>query len=218
MALHARARTGRGQHVDVSMLDGQISLLTYQAGSFLQTGAQPSRRGNRHPSIVPYETLQAADGYLNLAVGNDSQWRALCEAVGAPLDALAADPRFATNAARVEHRDALLDTLGPLIATRPVRAWIELCDGAGVPAGPILTVADALCHPQVEARGMVVPLAHPTAGPIRVTGVPVRLSETPGQVRTAPPRLGEHTRSALADLLGLDGAALDALTKEGVIR
>jgi formyl-CoA transferase/CoA:oxalate CoA-transferase len=218
VALHARERTGRGQHVDVSMLDGQISLLTYQAGSFLQTGAEPARRGNRHPSIVPYETLPAKDGHLNLAIGNDSQWRALCEAVGAPLQALASDPRFATNAARVEHHDALLEILSPLIAARPVGAWIELCDGAGVPAGPILSVADALRHPQVEARKMVVPLEHPTAGPIRVTGVPVRLSETPGQVRSAPPRLGEHTRRTLAELCGLDDAALDALTDEGVIR
>lgn len=218
VALHARERTGRGQHVDISMLDGQISLLTYQAGSHLQTGAVPSRRGNRHPSIVPYETLRAKDGFINIAVGNDAQWRALLTGVGAPLAALAADPRFATNAGRVEHRDALMETFAPLVASRTVAAWIELCDRAGVPVGPILSVAEALAHPQVAAREMVVPLEHPTAGPIRVTGVPVRLSETPGRVRTPPPRIGEHTRRALSELLGLDAAALDGLTKDGVIR
>ena len=218
VALHARARTGRGQHVDVSMLDGQISLLTYHAGIHFATGAVPTRKGNQHPSISPYETYRARDGFVNLAVGNDGQWRALCRAVGAPLDALAEDPRFATNAARVGHRAELAAILEPIVAARDVADWLALCDGAGIPSGPILDVGQALAHPQVQARGMVVPLQHPTAGPIRVTGVPVRLSDTPGAVRTPPPRLGEHTRAVLAEVLGLDGAAIDALVREGGAR
>ncbi len=217
VALHARQRTGRGQHVDVSMLDGQIALLTYHAGIHFATGGVPARRGNQHPSITPYETYRASDGFVNIAVGNDPQWRALCKAVGAPLAALADDARFATNAARVGRRDELAAIIEPIIAARTVAAWIALCDGAGIPCGPILNVAEALAHPQVKARDMVVPLAHPTAGDIRVTGVPVKLSETPGAVRTPPPRLGEHTRAVLADMLGLDDAQLDQLMAEGAL-
>jgi crotonobetainyl-CoA:carnitine CoA-transferase CaiB-like acyl-CoA transferase len=214
-ALHARQRTGRGQHVDVSMLDGQISLLTYHAGIHFATGGVPTRRGNQHPSITPYETYRARDGFVNIAVGNDAQWRALCAAAGEPLTALATDPRFATNAARVERRPELAALLEPVVAERTVDDWIALCDGAGIPVGPILDVGQALAHPQVQARGMVVPLQHATAGDIRVTGVPVRLSDTPGAVRTAPPRLGEHTRGVLREVLSLDDAAIDRLVEEG---
>jgi crotonobetainyl-CoA:carnitine CoA-transferase CaiB-like acyl-CoA transferase len=215
VALHARGRTGRGQHVDISMLDGQIALLTYHAGIHFATGAVPARRGNQHPSISPYETYRASDGFVNIAVGNDAQWRALCAAVGEPLAALAGDPELATNAARVQHRARLAALLEPLVAARPVDEWIALCDGAGIPCGPILDVAQALAHPQVRARDMVVPLAHPAAGDIRVTGVPVKLSETPGAVRTPPPRLGEQTRAVLAEVLGVDEAELDRLVEEG---
>jgi crotonobetainyl-CoA:carnitine CoA-transferase CaiB-like acyl-CoA transferase len=217
VALHARQRTGRGQHVDISMLDGQIALLTYHAGIHFATGAVPARRGNQHPSITPYETYRASDGFVNIAVGNDLQWRALCRAAGAPLATLGDDARFATNAARVGRRDELAAILEPLIAARTVDAWIALCDGAGIPCGPILNVAQALAHPQVQARGMVVPLSHPTAGDIRVTGVPVKLSETPGSVRTPPPRLGEHTRAVLTEWLGLNDAQLDQLMEEGAL-
>jgi formyl-CoA transferase/CoA:oxalate CoA-transferase len=217
VALHARQRTGRGQHVDVSMLDGQISLLTYHAGAFFHTGRVPARRGNQHPSIVPYETFEASDGWFNLAVGNDSLWRDFCAAVGVPLAEAVGDPRFATNQARVENRVALGEVLRPLFASRTVADWMVLCDQAGVPSGPILDVGQALNHPQVLARGMVTTVEHPTAGPLKVTGVPVRLSETPGAVRTPPPRLGEQTNAALGELLGLDGAALESLRKSGVI-
>ncbi len=216
LALRARERTGRGQHVDVSMLDGQISLLTYHAGAHLNAGAQPTRMGNRHPSIVPYETYRAADGWLNVGVGNDALYRAFAARVLERPD-LATDERFTTNARRVKNRDALNAVLEPLLAARPLAHWLPLLEAAGIPCGPIHTVAEALAHPQVAARGMVVPVEHPTAGPVRVTGVPVRLSETPGAVRTPPPRLGEHTRSLLAELCGLDGAALDELQRKGVI-
>jgi formyl-CoA transferase/CoA:oxalate CoA-transferase len=217
VALHARHRTGRGQHVDISMLDGQISLLTFQAGSFFATGNVPSRRGNRHPSIVPYETFRASDGWVNIACGNDSLFRALCSAVP-ELAALADDSRFRSNAERVAHREALTAILDPLVASRPVAHWVELCERAGIPTGPILDVGQALSHPQVAARDMVVPLRHPSAGEVRVTGVPVKLSETPGSVRHPAPLLGQHTRPALKDLLGLDDARLAELADAGVIR
>jgi len=217
VALHARARTGRGQHVDVSMLDGQISLLTFHAGSFFVTGQSPTRRGNQHPSIVPYETFRASDGWVNIACGNDALFRALCARVP-ELAALPADARFATNGARVQNRVALGQLLDPLVASKPVAHWLEVCESAGIPCGPIMSVADALGHPQVQARRMVTTVEHATAGPVRVTGVPVALSETPGLVRTAAPTLGQHTRTALGELLGLDGAGLDALEREGAIQ
>ena len=234
VALHARARTGRGQHVDVSMLDGQIALLTYHASAYLATGKLPRRLGNRHGSIVPYETHRAADGWLNVAVGNDAMFTALCTRVlphagvaaeaghtsvasVAALADLATDPRFCTNAARVEHRDALDQILAPLFPTRPLATWLDLLDAAGIPAGPIYTVAEALDHPQIAARNMVVGLEHPSAGPIRLAGVPVQLSETPGSVRTPPPRLGEQTAAILRDYAGLSPERIADLTSRGII-
>lgn len=216
VALHARERTGRGQHVDVSMLDGQISLLTYYAGNFFATGETPVRMGNRHPSIVPYGTFRSRDGYFNLACGTDAMWRALAGEVLGRTD-LASDPRFATNAGRVERRNELLQEVEQILATQPSAWWLACLEAAGIPCGPIYTVAEALGHPQVQARDMVVGLKHATAGDLQVTGVPVRLSETPGSVRTPPPRLGEHTRQVLGELLGKTGKELDELARRGVI-
>jgi formyl-CoA transferase/CoA:oxalate CoA-transferase len=217
VALHARQRTGRGQHVDVSMLDGQISLLTFHSGSYFATGNVPVRRGNRHPSIVPYETFQAADGWVNIACGNDALFRALCTSVP-ELARYADDPKFSTNAERVAHRAELEQLLDPLIAARPVADWIALCEKAGIPCGPILNVADALTHPQTLARNMVVPVEHPQAGAMRTLGVPVRLSETPGAVTKAAPLLGQHTRATLRELLSLSDDDLNLLEKDGVVK
>jgi formyl-CoA transferase/CoA:oxalate CoA-transferase len=210
VALEARARTGRGQHVDVSMLDGQIALLSYHAQAHL-AGAPAVRHGNAHPSVAPYQTYRARDGWVNIAVANDRHWRGFCERVlGRPE--LAADARFATNARRVEARAALAALLEPLVATRDVADWVAACDAAGVPAGPILGVAEALAHPQVLARAMVTEVDG-----FRTLGVPVKLSETPGAVRSRPPRRGEHGRDLLAELLALDPAEIDRLIAEGVV-
>ncbi len=216
LALYARERSGRGQHVDISMLDGQVSLLSYHAGRYFGTAEVPRRMGNRHPTIVPYQTFAAADGYFNLAVGNDRLWRSFCAALG--LEELQADPRFETNALRVQNADALLPGLAARFATEPVAHWLALMDQAGVPAGPILDLAGTLSHPQVLARGMVVELPHPTAGSVKVTGCPIRLSDTPAQLGPAPPLLGQHSGEILAEVLGYDEARLAALREQAVIR
>lgn len=216
VALHARARTGRGQHVDVSMLDGQIALLTYHAGALLNTGVAPERLGNRHPSIVPYETYRVADGWLNLAVGNDALFATLCRDV-LGLPELCLDARFATNTARVAHRGELGAVLEPAFRSRPLAEWLARLDASGVPAGPIYSVAEALAHPQLAARDMLVEVPHASAGPVRMTGVPVRLSETPGAVRSAAPRLGAQTSALLREVLDLKDAELAELEHAGII-
>lgn len=215
LAIIARTRTGRGQKVDISMLDGQVSLLTYQAGIYFATGRVPGRMGNRHPSITPYECYAAADGFLNLAVGNDSLWRAFCTA--ADVEPLARDPRFLVNRDRVQNREALEAEIGPLLKKRTVAEWIARFDAAGVPCGPVLPIDQVLTHPQVEARGMVVSQAHPVAGRIRTTGVPIKLSDTPGAVGAPPPLLGEHTSRVLEQVLGLGAAEIAALKRDGAI-
>ncbi len=215
LALIARSRTGRGQKVDVSMLDGQVSLLTYQAGIYFATGVVPSRMGNRHPTIAPYETCMVRDGYMNLAVGNDALWAAFCQAAGLPH--LREDPRFETNGQRVVHRDVLFDELGPILKQHTLAEWIERLDAAGVPCGPVLTLDKVLAHPQVVARDMVVTQQHPVAGEIKTTGIPVRLSDTPGEVADAPPLLGQHTRSVLEDLLGLSPGELEKLEQDRIV-
>jgi crotonobetainyl-CoA:carnitine CoA-transferase CaiB-like acyl-CoA transferase len=214
-ALYARETTGRGQRIDVALLDGMISFLTYQAGIYFATEKSPSRMGNLHPTIMPYETFEAADGYLNVAVGNTSLFQRFCQVLDRP--ALAADPRFETDAGRVEHRAALRPILEPLLRARPVAAWIEAFTAAGIPCGSIKTVAEVFASPQVLAREMVRTLAHPKVGPVKVTGNPLKMSETPGAVEQPPPLLGEHTDQVLTEWLGLDGEARMALRRDGVI-
>ncbi len=214
LALLARDRTGRGQHVDVAMLDGQVSLLTYLASAWLNAGVEPPRVGNRHLSVAPYSAYRAADGWLNLAVANDALWAKFCALLERPD--LLEDARFATNPDRVRNVEALDAALAPTLAQRTVAGWLEVLDAAGIPAGPILTVPQVLGHPQLLARGMVPSLPHPTLGTVRATGVPVRLSDTPGAARTAPPALGEHTDAVLTEL-GYDAAAIAALREARVV-
>lgn len=215
LALHRREQTGRGDTVDVAMLDSVVSLLTYQASAWLNAGKAPRRAGNRHPSIAPYETFRAADGWLNLAIGNDALWRKLCDVVAHPE--LKDDPRFATNPQRVAHREALLEVVQGILAGRTVAEWMELLDTAGVPCGPILEVEQTLQHEAVLGRDLVVDLPHPTAGTVRTTGVTVKMDEAPGRIRTAPPRLGEHTEAVLTEVLGLTADRLETLRRAGVI-
>jgi crotonobetainyl-CoA:carnitine CoA-transferase CaiB-like acyl-CoA transferase len=215
LALLARGQTGRGQKVDIGMLDCQVALLTYQAGIYFATGESPERIGNRHPTICPYETFESRDGYLNLACGNDSLWRAFCEVSG--LETLTEDPRFRTNPERVEHAEELRSLLQPVIRQKTTAEWIERLRSRGVPSGRIQSVEEVCEHPQVKAREMVVGVEHPTTGPIRVTGVPIKLSATPGAVDSPPPLLGEHTAEIMSDWLGTSEREVDGLRRDGVL-
>jgi crotonobetainyl-CoA:carnitine CoA-transferase CaiB-like acyl-CoA transferase len=198
LALQARQRTGRGQKVDVSLLDGQVSLLTYQAGIYFGTGQSPNRKGNQHPTIVPYETFQARDRYFNLAVGNDRLWQQFCDLLGRQD----LKEQFPTNPQRVEQHDKLFPMLQQIFAGKTADEWLALLEKAGIPCGPIYTVAEALEHPQVKAREMVVERPHPKLGKVKLTGVPVKLSDTPGEAGAAPPLLGQHTEEILRELGG----------------
>jgi crotonobetainyl-CoA:carnitine CoA-transferase CaiB-like acyl-CoA transferase len=216
LALIARARTGRGQWVDVGLLDSVAALLTYQASRHFATGESPARAGNRHLTIAPYETFDTADGVLVLAVGNDSLWQRFCRAAG--LDDLARDERFTTNADRVTNYAALQPLLARMFATRKLDDWIGVLRAAGVPCGGVRSVDEVLRDPQILAREMVAAVDHPALGPIRMLGLPVKLSETPGSVRTHPPRLGEHTRRVLHEDLNVDERQIRELSDRGVIR
>ena len=215
VALLARHRTGRGQFVDVGMLDSVAALLTYQAGIYFATDQAPTRLGNRHPTIVPYETLETGDGELVVAVGNDQLWRSFCGLLGAPD--LADDPRFATNKDRVEQHAALRPILVERLRTRRAADWIALFTEAGIPCGAVRDIAEVLSDPQIVERAMVVALNHPLAGAIRVLGVPVKLDDTPGTVRTPPPTLGQHTEEILRQDVGLEASAIARLREAGAI-
>ena len=215
LALYARERTGRGQHVDVAMLDSVAALLTYQAGIYFVTGAPPKRTGNAHPTVAPYETFQAADGEVVLAVGNDALWRKFCSVAG--LDAHAADPRFATNRERVRNYDVLRLIVADVFLRRTRDEWLGLLNDAGIPAGPVRNLHEVLNDEQLLARDMVHTLQHSIAGPVSVLGVPIKLSETPGAVRVPPPALGEHTEKVLTKDLGVPVAEIAGLRSAGVI-
>jgi crotonobetainyl-CoA:carnitine CoA-transferase CaiB-like acyl-CoA transferase len=209
LALFARERTGRGQEVDLAMLDTVAALLTYQAGNYFAGGKVPARLGNRHPSIVPYETFSASDGDFVLAVGNDDQWRRFCAVAGLPED-----PRFATNRQRVTNYDAVRPFIADRLRTQPRQHWIDRLNAAGVPCGSVRNLQELFADPQIQARQMVTEIDHATIGALRVLGVPVKLSDTPGAVRTPPPRLGEHTDAVLHDFGFSDDAIADLRRQE----
>ena len=197
LALFARQTTGRGQRVHVAMLDAVASLLTYNTGSYFASGTSPTRRGNDHPSVAPYQTLRAKDGWINLGVANDSLWARYCKAIDR-LD-LGDDPRFCTAPQRVEHRAELIPIIVEITARRTVQEWMDLLGGAGVPCGRIRNIAEVCTNPQLVERGKVVDRPHPTADTVRMIGLPIELSDTPGRILTAPPLLGEHTDSVLRE-------------------
>jgi len=213
-ALLARHRTGRGQLVDVGMLDAVAAVLTYQAGIYFATGTAPGRLGNRHPTITPYESLETADGELVVAVGNDQLWRTFCGVLGA--DDLADDPRFRTNKDRVAARETLRPMLVERLRARPAAEWLADLKAAGVPCGGVRDLEQVFTDPQVLERAMVVALDHPVAGAIRQLGVPVKLGGTPGAVRTPPPTLGQHTTAILGEL-GIGDAEAARLRAAGAI-
>jgi formyl-CoA transferase/CoA:oxalate CoA-transferase len=200
---------GRGQRVDIAMLDSVTALLSYQASSAFATGTAPARMGNRHPSIAPYDTFAASDGEFVLSVGNDDQFRRLTGVLQRP--GLAEDARFETNTARVLNHDALRNELSARLASWRRGDLLAALARAGVPAGAVRSVSEALADPQLAAREMIVPLEHVSAGSIRVLGTPLKLSETPASIRTPPPALGQHTSDILRNDVGLSDGEIAEL-------
>jgi crotonobetainyl-CoA:carnitine CoA-transferase CaiB-like acyl-CoA transferase len=214
-ALTHRERTDHGQHIDAALLDVQIACLANQAMNYLASDKAPVRMGNAHPNIVPYQDFPTADGYMILAVGNDAQFGKLCEACAHPE--WASDPRFASNAARVAHRDTLIPLLAQATRQRTTSEWIAMLETLSVPCGPISDLAAVFADPHVRHRGIRVDLPHPEAGSAPGVASPIRLSATPVEYRNAPPTLGQHTHEVLTSLLCLDEATLSDLEQRGVI-
>ncbi len=214
-ALEQRHRSGLGQHIDLALLDVQVAALANQAMNYLISGQPPTRSGNAHPNIVPYQVFACRDGHLVIAVGNDQQFQRLCEVLDCPE--LADDPRFATNSARVRHRDALIPILEPILHQRNNRAWGEVLTRAGVPCGPINSLDEVFADPQVRHRGMRIELPHALSGAVPLVANPIRFSGTPVQYRAPPPQLGEHTGQVLRDLLGVPAEELNRLAQAGII-
>jgi crotonobetainyl-CoA:carnitine CoA-transferase CaiB-like acyl-CoA transferase len=214
-ALFERDRSGRGQYIDLSLLDSQVAWLANQNLNYLVSGRPPRRQGTAHPNIVPYQAFQTADGYLMLAVGNDAQFARFCGAAGAPQ--LATDVRFKTNEDRVAHRAALVPQVEALIRQRTTREWLAALESAQVPCGPINDLAQVFAEPQVRHRRMRMDLPHPTAGSTPSVRNPVRFSRTTIEYERAPPPLGADTAAELEARLGLDATALADLAARGVI-
>jgi formyl-CoA transferase/CoA:oxalate CoA-transferase len=212
-ALHARARTGRGQRVDAALFDGQIAWLSHAASTFFATGSDPRRMGPSHATIVPYQTFRTKDGHINVAVGSEHIWKRF-----APLFSqdLIEDPRFATNPDRVRNRAELLPTLEARFAEKTTAEWATLLEQAAVPNGPVYKMSEIFADPQTRHREMLVTVPHATVGEVTVTGVPVKLSETPGAIRLGPPALGEHTDAILAEL-GYDAESVRRLREQRAI-
>jgi crotonobetainyl-CoA:carnitine CoA-transferase CaiB-like acyl-CoA transferase len=214
-AVANRAITGKGQHLDVALLDSCMALLANQGMTYLATGESPKRIGNTHPSIVPYQVFPTADGAIILACGNDNLFTKFCAVAQRPE--LPQDPRFARNADRVRHRTTLVPILEAVFRERTTDAWVDALEAAGVPSGPINTVAQAFANPQVQARGMQIELPHPLAGTVPLMGSPMKFSGTPIEHKLAPPVLGQHADEILEQLLGLGAEERARLRAAGAI-
>ncbi|PXW96573.1 crotonobetainyl-CoA:carnitine CoA-transferase CaiB-like acyl-CoA transferase [Sphaerotilus hippei] len=214
-ALAERERSGRGQHIDLALLDVQVAAMANQAASCLAAGVVPRRMGNAHPAIVPYQDFPTADGDMILAIGNDGQFARFCALAGHPD--WAADERFATNPQRVRHRAVLIPLLRQATVMRTTAQWIEALDSAAVPCGPINRLDAVFDDPQVRARGLRMELPHPVAGQVPLVANPIRLSASPVDYRRAPPLLGQHTDEVLAEWLDLPAGRCEALRRAGVI-
>ena len=214
-ALIAREQTGRGQFIDTALLDGQLTWVMNIAASYFATGQRPPKRGNNHPTITPYEPFHAADKPFIIGVGSERLWAKFVDVLDI-TDTIGADPRFSTNADRLQHRQALHEALEAIFVTRPADHWLEMFRPLGIPCGPINHLDETLNDPHIQARGMVQTINHPVAGEIRVLGNPMHLSETPPTYRLAPPTLGQHTDEVLHSL-GYDPDMIARLRKEGAI-
>ncbi|CUJ31220.1 MULTISPECIES: CaiB/BaiF CoA transferase family protein [Alcaligenaceae] len=213
LALRVREKTGEGQSVDISMMEGQMSLLSTILGAYLVTGEVPGPMGTAYKPILPYQTFRTKSRDLALAVGTEKLWKDFCPAMGCPE--LANDPRYANNRARNQNRQTLIDRLQEILLTKTYEEWEAILADKGIPVGAINNMEELVNHPQVKARGSLVEVDHPRAGKIRMVGVPVRLSKTPGAIRTAAPLLGEHNDEVLRHMLGLSDDQIAALRQTG---
>lgn len=215
-ALNHRHLTGEGQHVDLALLDVQVTSLANQNMNYLTSGVPPVRMGNAHPNIVPYQDFPTADGAMIIAVGNDGQFAALCKVLGHPE--WAKDVRFATNTLRVKHRETVIGLLSSVTATRPTTDWVKACEGVGVPCGPINDLKAVFDDPHVQARKLKIEMPHPTAGTMPLVGSPIRMSATPVEYRLPPPLLGQHTLAVLEDVLGLSRDEIATLADRKIVQ
>ncbi|MGV2864726.1 CaiB/BaiF CoA transferase family protein [Achromobacter sp. ESBL13] len=210
-ALQERHRSGLGQHLDIALLDSHVALLANQNSNYFNSGVAPTRAGNAHQNVVPYQVFAASDGHLIVATGNESQYRAYCRAIGVPE--LGDDPRFATNRLRVTNREELIGILTGIMHEGRRDDWIAKLEAVGVPCGPINNIAQAFAHPQAQARQLRRDMPHPLGGVAPVTASPLRFSGSPVVYRRAPPLLGEHTEEVLREVLGKSPDAIAAFTK-----
>lgn len=214
-AVNHRNNTGQGQQIDIGMLDTHVAWLANQGMNYLATGENPPRLGNQHPNIAPYQEFPTKDGYIILAVGNDPTFERFCKAFG--QEALLADPRFATNPIRVQNRQLVTDTLTPVMKSKTTAEWIEALEALKIGCGPINTLEQVFADPHVQAREMVVEMAHGSGETVKVIANPVKLSATPPSYRSAPPVLGEHTQNVLTDVLKMSAADIAALKEKGIL-
>jgi crotonobetainyl-CoA:carnitine CoA-transferase CaiB-like acyl-CoA transferase len=214
-AVNHRNNTGQGQQIDIGMLDTHVAWLANQGMNYLATGENPVRLGNQHPNIAPYQEFPTKDGYLILAVGNDPTFERFCKAFG--QEALLADPRFATNPIRVQNRQLVTDTLTPVMKSKTTAEWIDALEALKIGCGPINTLEQVFADPHVQARDMVVEMAHGSGETVKVIANPVKLSATPPSYRSAPPVLGEHTEDVLASVLKMSTSDIAALREKGIL-
>jgi len=214
-ALLEREKSGIGQHIDIALLDSQVAWLANVGSNYLVTGERPRRYANAHPNIVPYEPFATSDGWIAVAVGNDRQWKLLCERTG--WDDLTKDERFNTNALRVEHRHTLVPILSERFKLHSTETWYQLLLDIGIPCSPINSIDQVYADPQVLAREMLVEMMHPTAGSVKVTGSPLKFSRTPVQMTSHPPLLGQHTDEVLSEYLGYTADEITDLRNKGVL-
>ena len=210
-----RDRSGEGQYIDMALLDTQVAMLANISSNYLCSGVSPHRWGNAHPNVVPYQTFQTSDSWIIVAVGNDSQFRNFVRAGN--REALADDPRFATNPARIEYRAALIPLLVEMVKEKTKAQWITLLEAAGVPCGPINNLQEVFENEQVIARGIEMHVPHPTAGTMKLVASPMRLSKTPVEVRMPPPLLGQHTDEVLRNELGMSASQINELHQRGIV-
>jgi len=214
-ALFAREKLGVGQKIDTSLLEAEVACLINVGSNYLVEGKVPERWGNAHPSIVPYQSFKTADGYLVIGVASEGIWKRFCQAIGKAE--LIDDPRFAKNPNRVENRAELITMLSETFVTRESKTWMKILNEAGVPCAPVQTIDQVFSDPQVIQRAMLAEVQHPTAGTIRMAGIPVKFSKTPAAIRMPPPLLGQHTREILGVWLGMKSDEIDALQRKSVI-